>query len=134
MTASLEVPKCASSIEVDVFLKTRQIQVSMRLQAPKDKKSTSARVNWLLRMLKEVDMDGYFVTATWPTVIKDTTASVIDLRNDQTCIQCDNPKMAPVNLIVKFVIDDARAFSGRKTFVQTLGVGLEKFYTDVGNT
>lgn len=132
LTASLDVPNCASSIDVDVFLKTRQVQVSMRLQAPRDKKSTSARVNWLLRMLKEVDMDGYFVTATWPTVIKDTTASVIDLRNDQTCIQCDNPKMAPINLIVKFVIDDARAFSGRKTFVQTLGVGLEKFYTDVG--
>ena len=132
LTASLDVPNCASSIDVDVFLKTRQIQVSMKLQAPKDKKSTSARINWLLRMLKETDMGGYFVTATWPTVVKDTTASVVDLRNDQNCIQCDNPKMAPVNLIVKFVIDDARAFSGRKTFVQTLGIGLEKIYTDVG--
>jgi len=132
LSASLDVANCASSIDVDAFLKTRQIQVSMKLQAPKDKKSTSARVNWLLRMLKESEMDGYFVTATWPSVIKDTTVSVAALKSDQTCIQCDNSKMAPVNLIVKFVVDDAKAFQGRKTFIQTLGLSLEKFYTDVG--
>ena len=40
--------------------------------------------------------------------------------------------MAPVNLIVKFVVDDAKAFTGRKTFIQTLSGSLEKFYTDVG--
>ncbi len=131
LAACLDVPDCAAPIDVDVFLKTRQIQISMTLQAPKDRKSTSARINWLQRMLKEVDMAGYFVTATWPSRIADTSRTVDEIRSDPTCIQCDNPKVAPVSLIIKFVLDDARSFVGRKTFIQILEQGLEKFYGDV---
>lgn len=132
LAACIDVPDCASPIDVDVFLKTRQIQFSMVLQAPKDRKSTAARINWLLRMLKEPDMTGYFVTATWPSRITDTTKTLDEVRTEPDSIQCDNSKVAPACLIVKFVLDDARSFSGRKTFIQVLEQGLEKFYFDVG--
>jgi len=132
LAACLDVPDCASPIDVDIFLKTRQIQFSMVLQAPKDRKSTSARINWLLRMLKQPEMSGYFVTATWPSRIADTTKTIDEVRNEPDSIQCENSKVAPASLIVKFVLDDARSFSGRKTFIQVLEQGLEKFYFDVG--
>lgn len=132
LAACLDVPNCASPIDVDIFLRTRQIQISMTLQAPKDRKSTSARINWLLRMMRESDMEGYLVTATWPSVIPATTKAVEDLRKAPDAIQCANPSVAPVNLIVKYVIDDGRAFTGRKTFIQLVEHGLEKFYSDVG--
>ena len=36
-----------------------------------------------------------------------------------------------MSLIIKFVLDDARSFTGRKTFIQILEQGLEKYYGDV---
>lgn len=65
LTSTFRIPDCAGDIEVKADLALRTITTSMKLKAPQDRKSTKARVNWLLRMLKEDDAR-VIVLAHWP--------------------------------------------------------------------
>ena len=51
MSSTMRIPNCASDIGICTDLARRTVTVSMSLKAPTDKKTTKARVNWLLRML-----------------------------------------------------------------------------------
>ena len=53
----LDVPHAATDIEVVANLTKRTISCSMKLGAPKDKKRTSARVNWLTPQLIKTETD-----------------------------------------------------------------------------
>ena len=59
----LDVPHAATDIEVVANLTKRTISCSMKLGAPKDKKRTSARVNWLTRQLTKAETNDMFVKA-----------------------------------------------------------------------
>jgi len=132
LETELDVPNSAGAINVCANLKTRQISVSMSLAAPKDKKSTSARVNWLLRMLKDDEAGQLIIGATWPSRIENTHSTVAHLRADPNAIQCTNTKLAPVNFVVTLMVDNIKAFNGRKTFITLLEESVETFYTLAG--
>ena len=51
LKASLMVPDASSPIEVTADLNRRNVEVGMTLRAPEDRKSTAARLNWLLRQI-----------------------------------------------------------------------------------
>ncbi|WP_421867046.1 hypothetical protein [Motiliproteus sp.] len=129
----LQIPDAASDMRIEANLPTRSISASMRLKAPQDKKSTSARVNWLLRMLKEDDTQGrIIVKASWPSVIDDTSCLLSELREDPNRIQCANPKHAPTAFEVLLIQDSAVRFSGSKTFIEDLEIVARDFYDLVG--
>lgn len=132
LVTELAVPNSAGGIKVCANLQTRQIIVSMSLTAPKDKKSTSARVNWLLRMLKEDDADQLVIGATWASRIENTHATVGQLRENPNVLQCSNEKLAPVSFIVNLMVDNVRSFNGRQTFVTLLEESVESFYKIAG--
>jgi len=132
LETELDVPNSAGGIKVSANLQTRQISVSMQLVAPKDKKSTAARVNWLLRMLRHEDSNCLVIAATWPSRIENTHATVAQLREDPSCFQCANTKVAPVSFIVTLMVDNIKAFNGRKTFISLLEESVEQFYTIAG--
>lgn len=132
LETELDVPNSAGGIKVSANLQTRQVSVSMQITAPKDKKSTSARVNWLLRMLKHEESDNLVIGATWPSRIENTHSTVSQLRTAPDSIQCNNPKVAPVNFTVNLIVDNIKAFNGRKTFITLLEESVELFYTIAG--
>jgi len=132
LETELDVPNSAGAIKVIANLQTRQISVSMQLVAPKDKKSTSARVNWLLRMLKDEASNDLVIGATWPSRIENTHATVAQLREEPISLQCANPKVAPVTFVVYLMVDNIKAFNGRKTFIALLEESVESFYTVAG--
>ncbi len=55
LTSAFRIPDGAADIEVAADLMRRTVSASMKLKAPLDRKSTKARINWLLRMLKDDD-------------------------------------------------------------------------------
>ena len=132
LTAALDIPNAAGPMELKANLSNRQVSVGMGLVAPKDKKSTSARVNWLLRMLKDSQTDELLVTASWPSRVPDTFATVGQLRANPSVIQCDNPKHAPVSFNLVHAVDDIRAFNGRRTFVSLVEQSAAHFYEIAG--
>ncbi|MEA2118126.1 hypothetical protein [Halovibrio sp. HP20-50] len=51
LTSNIAIPNAAADLLVTVDIARKSITCSMRLEAPRDKKSSSAKVNWLTRQL-----------------------------------------------------------------------------------
>ncbi len=66
LTCALSVPNAAADLEVIADVQRRMIHCSMKLAAPKDKKSTKARVNWLVPQLKKANPQNLSIKATRP--------------------------------------------------------------------
>jgi len=131
LNAVFQVPDAASDITVAADLDRRTIDVSMSLKAPVDRKSTKARVNWLLRMLK-ADDERIIVRAHWPSRVGHTQESLMKLRENPDVIQTQNPKLAPHSFEVLLIEPLANRFSGPRTFIEDLERVVPEFYTLVG--
>jgi hypothetical protein len=57
LSRSIRVPEAVGPITVAADLRTRLVTTSVEIAAPKDKKRAKAKVNWLLRQLKEAPTD-----------------------------------------------------------------------------
>lgn len=132
LICSLDVPDAASPIEITVDLRTRHVTCMMKLEAPEDKKKTSARVNWLLRQIKEADDPDIMIRAGWPSKAKDTIARLSEVREDPACLQTENQKLAPHRLDLLLIRDLAGKFSGRRTFIDHIESVVPDFYEQVG--
>ena len=82
LSVSLEVPDAAAPLEVVVDLARRCIDVGMTLGAPEDRKSSKARVNWLLRQIRQDDVTDLHLRVSWPKRSVSTQHSISDLRDD----------------------------------------------------
>lgn len=128
---TFNVPDGAADIDVCADLMRRSILFSMKLKAPQDKKSTKARINWLLRMLKEDD-PRLWIKAHWPGRKAATQKEVSVLREDPDVIDPDNSSAAPHSLEVLLIETDAKRFAGRRTFIETMESSAKDFYGLVG--
>lgn len=131
LTSTYRVPDCASDIEVAANLQLKTISASMKIKAPLDKKSTKARINWLLKMLKEDDPRLY-VTAHWPGRAAPTQKPLSAIREDPEIIQTNNPSVAPHSLEITLIDNNAKRFVGRRTFIEDLETIVPDFYDLVG--
>ena len=131
ISSVIRVPHCASDMDVCVDLARRTVAASMSLKAPGDKKSTKARVNWLLRMLPEDD-ERLLIRAHWPGRGAPTTKDVKTLRSDPSAIQNDNADATPHTFDVLLVENLGKRFSGRRTFVEDVERIVPSFYDLVG--
>lgn len=131
LTAIFQVPDAAADIIVEADLVRKSVDVSMRLKAPEDKKTTKARVNWLLRMLKDDD-ERIIIRAHWPSRLEHTQVRLIELREDPDRIQSSNPKVAPNSFEVLLVTNLANRFGGSRTFIEDLETAVPDFYSLIG--
>jgi hypothetical protein len=131
LVGSFVVPAAASDIELCADLTRRSIVFSMKLKAPQDRKSTKARVNWLLRMLKDDD-SRLAIRAHWPGRRPPTQKDVGLLRLDPDAIDNDKSDAAPHSFEVLLIEVDAKRFVGRRTFIETLEACSRDFYDLVG--
>ncbi len=127
LKSTIRVPDCASDILVTADFARRTVSASMTLKAPADKVSTSARVNWVLRMLKDDD-DRLLLRAMWPGRAAPTTKDIVSLRENPALIQNDNPKSAPHSFEVLIVQRLGPRFTGRQTFIEDLEKMVKDFY------
>jgi hypothetical protein len=128
---SFVVPGAASDIEVCADLMRRSIVFSMKLKAPQDRKSTKARVNWLLRMLKDDD-PRLAIRAHWPGRKPPSQKDVSVLRADPEALEEERSDAAPHSFDVLLIDVDAKRFAGRRTFIETLEACSRDFYDLVG--
>lgn len=131
LESKYRVPDCASDIIVVADLARKSVSCSMIVKAPSDRKSTKARLNWLLRMLPEDD-ERLLVRAHWPGRCAPTTKSVAALRNEPELIQTENTDMVPHGFEVLLVESTGKRFSGRKTFIEDVERIVPAFYDLVG--
>ena len=102
----------------------------MRVLAPGDRKSTKARLNWLLRQLSKSKPDNIHVRFYWPGRGPYTQHPLAALR--------DRPEIAeaPGKIVSSFEVVFARDLAGRfaqrKNFVVDLEQAIPDFYEQVG--
>lgn len=132
LICGFDIPRAASLLTVEASLTNRTVTSSMELLAPADKKSTKARVSWLIRQLSKVEISDIRIGAKWPGAAKDTWGSLEELRENPALLQSENTKLVPHRFIVQTVLDLAGKFSGPKTFVEGLEKTVIEYYHSVG--
>ncbi len=132
LSCALEIPDAASPLNVLADLRSRCVVVSMRLSAPGDRKSSKARINWLLRQLGKSDPAGVFLRAIWPGRAEATQASLADLRNAIDPLESANKSLTPTSFEVLGIKDLGGRFGGRRTFIEEIEEIVPAFYENVG--
>lgn len=134
LSVSLGISDAAAPVDILVDLARRSIDVGMMLRAPEDRKSTKARVNWLLRQLKSENFEDLYVRLIWPGRSSQTQYSVADLRENPDIASEGKGQLSPTS----FFVFESRALGGRFTQQTNFIVDIEKavpsFYKNVGSS
>lgn len=125
------IPDSAGDIDVCADLTRKTITAGIKIKAPLDRKSTKARLNWLLRMLKEDD-PRIMVRAHWPGRAPPTQAALLHLRDNPEALASSSKETAPHSFEVLLVEGSGKRFGGRRTFIEDLEKVVPDFYDLIG--
>jgi hypothetical protein len=123
------IPDTAAAIEVAADFKRRSIYASMRVAAPSDRKSTKARLSWLVRQLAKSKPDNIHVRMYWPGRGPCTQHSLAVLRERPEVAE-DGGKVVS-SFEVVYARDLAGRFAQRRNFVVDLEQAIPEFYEQV---
>lgn len=129
----LDVPDAAAPVEILADLTRRCIDVGMTIKAPADKKSTKARLNWLLRRIKAANVQDLNVRLLWPGASEPTQFSIEALRENVEI--CNEGK---AHLVVRgFHVFVSRRigvrFIQQTNFIADLESIVPAFYGEIGS-
>jgi len=82
LTATIDIPNAAAPIDIEASLVRRTISCSIRLTAPQDKKSSKARINWLVRQLAKCSYPDVLLRANWPGRAPPTQCTLAEVREE----------------------------------------------------
>lgn len=132
LSVSLEIPGAAAPIDVTVDLSRRSVDTGMTIRAPEDKKSTKARLNWLLRQIKTEDVADLYVRLFWPGRSPNTQHSVTDLRESLE-IACEGKgQLAPSKFHLFTSTFLGARFTQRQNFILDVENVVPDFYKHFG--
>ena len=110
----------------------RSIYVGMNINAPQDRKSSTARLNWLLRQLKNCDLANIFIRANWPGSSAPTSYQATELINDPNLITKDKEHLTLSSFIVFGSYRLGGRFAQLANFISDLEDNVPLFYRQVG--
>ena len=134
LLGTLEIPNAASPLSITVDVRGRSVSCGMRVTAPKDRKRSSARVNWIVKQLSKVEKpENVMITAIWPKRAGATQAPLSQLKNEEpTTLLKGKDSLLPQYFEVSMTIDMAGKFSSPKKFIEQFEDAVPKFYKEVG--
>ena len=125
------VLNAASDIEITVNLERRTVACSMWLKAPGHKKRTGAKINWLVRQLRNVAGEDVILRVYWGR--RGTTqASMAEVREDASCLESGRSGVLPNSFEVILIRSLGGRFAGRRTFIEDLETLVPEFYDRIG--
>ncbi|MFV1492887.1 hypothetical protein VWX97_18200 [Phaeobacter sp. JH18-32] len=127
-----DIPNAAAPLEVVADLNRRTIEAGMTLRAPEDKKSSKARLNWLLRQLRSDATDDLFVRMTWPGRSEDTHFPLTELVADPDRCEKDKNGLQVVSFHIYVAKRLGAKFTQQTNFIAELETIVPKFYREVG--
>jgi len=131
LEAFLQIPDAASELQVVADMRSRSLRMSMCIEAPKDKKTSKARVNWLLRQIKEIDPTSVSIGVIWASRASTTVVSLEELRgNPENILTGSGPSIRAFEVIL--TSNSARRFTGRRTFIEEIEILAPRYYEKFG--
>ncbi|MBL4851102.1 MAG: hypothetical protein JKY90_02305 [Gammaproteobacteria bacterium] len=131
-STEFEIPNAASRIIFSADCLRRTINISMKLESPKDRTRATASINWITRQLKGKGVENIRVRAYWPRRISMTSAALAEAIENPAALIPDGVSDLPTYLEIIRVVDLAARFKGAKTFVEDSSKEFPLFYQDVG--
>ena len=136
LRTEIVVPNAAAPMMITVNLESKTITCEMKLDAPMDRKSTQARVNWLIRQIP-VGLDGsdsrIWIHAMRRGGSKESAKTLEELRGDPIAINDNSTaNIPPTSFVIRMHSDNPRAFAGKQKFVELLETLVPTFYEQVG--
>jgi hypothetical protein len=131
LQSQLRVPDAAAPISLCADLRKRSITLQMRLKAPADRKTSKARVSWLLRQLTRADSRDVHVRLLWPGRAQATQFALEALRQKPDLATEGQNGMVVLSFEVLLVRDLGARFGQRKNFVSELIRAAPEFYDNV---
>lgn len=128
----LSVLGAAAPLEITAVLQRRVVEVGMTLNAPEDKKSNTARLNWLLRQLKNVSSDEVYVTFYWPGSSQPTTHSLTALQEDASIVEDGKQHLQTYSFKVFISRGLGGRFAQQQNFISDLEQVVPDFYSTIG--
>ncbi|MDO8288141.1 MAG: hypothetical protein Q7T44_02880 [Parvibaculum sp.] len=128
---TIGIPDTAAPIDIIADLQRRNITCEIALSAPQDRKSTSARLNWLTKQLQKTTSSNVFIRATWPGRATDTQISLERARSNPDTIQNPNSSAPPTAFTVVMIQDLAGDFGRNVKFIERLEAVVPEFYEQV---
>lgn len=132
LKSEITIPGAAARVQITADIPKRTLTFCMRIKAPSDRKSTKARLSWLLRQLSITEAGNLYVRFCWPGSSPATQYSLTILRTDPDIAARDRPGMAPHSFEVLLVNELGIKFAQRKNFVSDLLQSASEFHTAVG--
>jgi len=130
LKATFVIPNAVAPLEVVADLRTRSVFASMKLEAPGDRQSTKARLNWLLRQLQKSNTEGIHVRFFWPGRTPFTQHPLSILREQPEI--ADIPGKVVATFEVLMARDLGSKFAQRKNFIIEFERTVSDFYEQVG--
>ncbi len=131
LTACLQVPAAAAPIDVCVNIAQRTITSSAKIKAPEDKKSTKARLNWVLRQLQKTPENDLHIRLFWPGRGPHTQHTLSALRNDLSIADQGREKVQVREIEICLVRELGGRFAQSKNFIKDLETAVPDFYENV---
>ncbi|MCY4306092.1 MAG: hypothetical protein OXC62_15150 [Aestuariivita sp.] len=134
LSVSLEIPNAAALIDVVVDIPRRCIDVGMTLTAPEDRKSNKARVNWLLRQIKQEDVTDLHLRIFWKNTKTTTQHSVVELRENVEIIEEGKEHLTVKSFHLFYSKRLGPRFTQQSGFIADLEKIVPDFYAKFGST
>jgi len=128
----LDIPHAAAPLEVVVDIARRTVDVGMTLRAPEDRKSSKARLNWLLKQLKSEKIDDVFIRMNWPGRSEATQYPLTDLRADSSLCEKDKGGLQVRSFHVFIARRLGARFTQQTNFISELEDVVPFFYKEIG--
>lgn len=132
LNCELDIPNAAAPLKVCADLTSRTIICSMRLDAPQDKKSTTARVNWLTRQLNGIEQRDIFVKVLRPGRAVESQSLLAAAIENPSLLESEGSNVVPNAFEVFYMVDLAGKFAGSKKFIEELEKAVPHFYKQAG--
>lgn len=132
LSISLNVPDAAAPIQILADMGRRTVEVGMTIRAPEDKKSSKARLNWLLRQLKSEETDDIFIRLNWPGRSESTQFALSELRDDPSICEEDKGSLQVLSFHLFTAKRLGAKFTQQMNFISELEALVPLFYREFG--
>lgn len=132
LKAEFDIPNAASKLVFSADFSRRTINLSMRLDAPKDRVRPIPAINWFVKQLSHLEEPDLTIRAYWPRQIRMTSQLLSAVVNNPSELVPNNASGIPASLEVLQVVDLAGGFRGPKKFVEEAKKAVPAFYENAG--
>lgn len=132
LKAEFDILNAAAPLAFSSDFRGKNINISMKLEAPKDKSRATASINWLTRQIKGDSPSNVTIKVHWPKRIHLTDGPLAEVTENPSKLIPQGVSELPTFLEVTRCIVLSGRFKGAKTFVEDASKEFLLFYRDVG--